>query len=462
MIEEPARAAKRVLIVDDSEDMRVFQSIALESAGYMVLAAKDADEGFTLARKTAPDVVITDIIMNGPTGLDLISRIRSDLPPPLPAIIACSGVWELESEALRRGAVLFLAKPFVAADLVGIVAEVLAGRTAATTSGEAQRRSRWLRERIVESAASMLGSTAQPAGELARRADWTVDWISAYLGFGCAAVLFVADGDLRVLSSSDPSVIGRGVPVTGRLRLARDVVESGSTVVLGDVSAYFSPGDGKNDSLRFFAGVPLYAPNRQACGALCLFDRRPQHLEAEDLSILEHITQVGSTSIAALAAGHSSPHFLQAPMTMFRDSFESTLGCELRRASRHKLAVEVAIVKLGQPLPWAAMRETVGSAINAERAAVATLAPDQLGIYVCRRDAAHGARELAKLVDGLRGLTGVRGVGAISIQGDAIPGVSGPNLIGITTTLAERDGHDSRLGVDRIVVRREPWPEERA
>ncbi len=68
--------ARSVLVVDDSRVQRKILSSQLARAGYRVLEAGSAEEAITVVTRDAPDLVISDWMMNGMTGLDLCRRVR--------------------------------------------------------------------------------------------------------------------------------------------------------------------------------------------------------------------------------------------------------------------------------------------------------------------------------------------------------------------------------------------------
>src|SRR5947209_3793876 len=109
-----------VLAVDDSEDLRDFYEMALSSAGYSVVLATDGQQALEMARELRPDVIVTDVSMPVMDGLELLVRLRSDMAPPLPPIIVCSGFDMTESTAMRLGAFGFLRKPFESDDLLAV------------------------------------------------------------------------------------------------------------------------------------------------------------------------------------------------------------------------------------------------------------------------------------------------------------------------------------------------------
>ena len=54
---------KKVLVVDDEADMRIFVSTVVETSGFIPVAAEDGPQALTLARSTTPSLVILDIMM---------------------------------------------------------------------------------------------------------------------------------------------------------------------------------------------------------------------------------------------------------------------------------------------------------------------------------------------------------------------------------------------------------------
>src|SRR6478609_813002 len=118
---------RNVLVVDDSDEVRDFLTILLEDAGYAVEQASDGVEAFELVRRQRPDLIVLDMVMPRMDGLDLLVKLRSDLAPPIPPTILCSGFDLTEEEALRRGALRFLRKPIAPDDLCEYVALGLTG-----------------------------------------------------------------------------------------------------------------------------------------------------------------------------------------------------------------------------------------------------------------------------------------------------------------------------------------------
>jgi len=71
---------KRVIIIDDEEDIRIVLKEIFVREGFDVGVASDAIEGLNLIRETGADLVITDIIMPGRDGVETAYDIRSEFP----------------------------------------------------------------------------------------------------------------------------------------------------------------------------------------------------------------------------------------------------------------------------------------------------------------------------------------------------------------------------------------------
>lgn len=118
----------KILIIDDEDLVRGLLKTILERKGYDVAAAADGEAGQKLLSEQEFDLLITDLIMPGREGLELIQEISRDFPN-LP-IIAISGGGRMGATSSLHMARLFgasrtLAKPLRAEELLEAVEEVL-------------------------------------------------------------------------------------------------------------------------------------------------------------------------------------------------------------------------------------------------------------------------------------------------------------------------------------------------
>lgn len=69
---------KRVLIVDDELDMRIFVSTLFKTSGYTAVAAKNGTEGIQKARENRFDLIVLDVMMPGEGGVFMYKELRTD------------------------------------------------------------------------------------------------------------------------------------------------------------------------------------------------------------------------------------------------------------------------------------------------------------------------------------------------------------------------------------------------
>ena len=69
---------KRVLVVEDELDMRIFLSTLLETGGYHALVSRNGREGFSLAKASRPDLVILDVMMPDEGGAVMYRMLKAD------------------------------------------------------------------------------------------------------------------------------------------------------------------------------------------------------------------------------------------------------------------------------------------------------------------------------------------------------------------------------------------------
>jgi signal transduction histidine kinase len=121
--------AQKVLVVEDNPDLRIF--IASSLAGdFRVEMASDGVEGLALARRWAPDLIVSDIMMPRMDGYEFTRQIRMD--PSLsqvPVILATAKTGgEAVAEGLEVGANDYIAKPFELRELKARVSAQLRAR----------------------------------------------------------------------------------------------------------------------------------------------------------------------------------------------------------------------------------------------------------------------------------------------------------------------------------------------
>ena len=127
-----AAGLPKVLFVDDDEQAREMYEIMLRGAGYHVVAVSSAEAALRQLDELQAHIIVSDIMMPGLSGLDLLKKVREQRRDCEVILITGNTNVELAVQALREGAFDYLVKPV----------EVQKLRAALVRAGEALRR-RW-------------------------------------------------------------------------------------------------------------------------------------------------------------------------------------------------------------------------------------------------------------------------------------------------------------------------------
>jgi two-component system NtrC family sensor kinase len=101
----------KVLLIDDDPGIRKVLAIALEDAGYSVVAASDGPTGIRMCREDSPHIVITDIRMPGMDGIEVLRKIKEDDPDKEVIVVTAFNEMDLAVKALQLDASDFITKP---------------------------------------------------------------------------------------------------------------------------------------------------------------------------------------------------------------------------------------------------------------------------------------------------------------------------------------------------------------
>lgn len=141
----------RLLVADDHTIVREGLVSMLEETGecQVVAQAADGQDAMTLALKTQPDIVVTDISMPRLSGLEVVKRVRAELPGTRTLVLTVHEEDEYILPILRAGANGFLNKDTSVAELMTAIKSIHAGKPyfgprAAKALAERQHRGREL------------------------------------------------------------------------------------------------------------------------------------------------------------------------------------------------------------------------------------------------------------------------------------------------------------------------------
>lgn len=113
-----------VLVVDDDDDIREILSYGIKNAGCRCLAAESAEAALTILAEKPVEVVISDVQMNGMSGLDLCGQIKEHYDADVIIITGLVNNFAYE-EIIAQGASDFIEKPIRLAEIVARLKRVL-------------------------------------------------------------------------------------------------------------------------------------------------------------------------------------------------------------------------------------------------------------------------------------------------------------------------------------------------
>ena len=116
----------KVMIVDDEATIRQSVRLVLESEGYEISEASNADDALIAVQKNAPDLILLDIRMPGMPSVELIKRIKSDKNLSRIKIIYLTAIVGAKQIAQdMKGVEATIEKPFTNEELLSALEQVL-------------------------------------------------------------------------------------------------------------------------------------------------------------------------------------------------------------------------------------------------------------------------------------------------------------------------------------------------
>src|SRR5262245_59470507 len=122
-----AKTTKRILIVDDDEEISEAVRFALEAKGFQVLVARDGNQGLAVAEREDPDLVILDMMMPKRSGFLVLEKLRQTRPVPIRVIMITANEGSRhKAYAEMLGVDDYIRKPFAMDRLLEAVEKLLA------------------------------------------------------------------------------------------------------------------------------------------------------------------------------------------------------------------------------------------------------------------------------------------------------------------------------------------------
>ncbi|PQJ82283.1 response regulator [Polaribacter glomeratus] len=103
---------KKIVLAEDNSVLSLLLKFRLEKDGYELLMAKNGMEAIELIEAENPDLILTDVMMDYVSGLEVISHVRNKLKSKIPILVfSSSGQEEMVLNAFNLGANDFMSKP---------------------------------------------------------------------------------------------------------------------------------------------------------------------------------------------------------------------------------------------------------------------------------------------------------------------------------------------------------------
>ena len=119
---------RKILIVDDEEDILHFLELVLREKGYEVVTASGGHDALTRAQMETPDLVLLDVMMPQMDGWEVLKLLRVDEETADIPVAMLSARTEAKDrvQGLQEGAVDYICKPFSLQELLGKIEAIFA------------------------------------------------------------------------------------------------------------------------------------------------------------------------------------------------------------------------------------------------------------------------------------------------------------------------------------------------
>lgn len=114
-----------ILILDDEPIVTKRLKPALEKKGYAVETFTDSNTALERIKKQRFDIVITDLKMEGVSGMEFLEEVKNQWPTTEVIVITGFATMETAKESFKKGVFDFLAKPFKLGEIIEIVGKAV-------------------------------------------------------------------------------------------------------------------------------------------------------------------------------------------------------------------------------------------------------------------------------------------------------------------------------------------------
>jgi len=112
---------EKILVIDDDDNILKIIQLNLEKLGYRVLLSEDGDDGFEKIQTVKPDLVITDFMIPGMSGIEILKKTKEKYPEIIVIFMTAYGSQTIAVDAMKKGADDYVIKPFIPEELLLII-----------------------------------------------------------------------------------------------------------------------------------------------------------------------------------------------------------------------------------------------------------------------------------------------------------------------------------------------------
>jgi DNA-binding NtrC family response regulator len=121
--------SKSIMIVEDEETLRESIRRIFTKEGYAVEAVDSAEKGLALLEANLFDIIISDIILPGMDGIEMLTRVREQIPDQVFIVVTAYASLDTSVKALRAGAYDYIMKPIIHEEIKQVVRNALKQRS---------------------------------------------------------------------------------------------------------------------------------------------------------------------------------------------------------------------------------------------------------------------------------------------------------------------------------------------
>ena len=455
-------AKARILAVDDQRYFRVYLEDLLVQQGFEVHTASSGEEALHLMERELYDVVVSDLVMPGLAGVELVERVKGRFPELDVVVVTSVGDVRTAVEAMRSGASDYLLKPLDATLLARSLEAILQ------------------RKRLRHEHASLMAENLEYLGVLsiyertmALFSTLAVEPLADRIVEGLCLEAR-AQGGIAWLARPDDSARLRLAAARGLVRVEREPEELSLEALPPDLGPLLRP-----DATPFAAGAALVVPLRhegRLLGVVRLTDKLSgASFDDRDCAVAERF------AVPAGIAASNALRFRALEHRSFRDPvtkaytwafFEDVVRNEIRKAGRFGrsfslLKVELAgVAVLRRELPdteFAAWLERLAFQVGRVLRTTDLLAAEtdsRFAVLLPETDALGAAvlkRRIGEVLERGELLRGERPVPRLHLAAASYP-VDGTQLEELTRVLGARLAEDRDSLVHSLGLEHKPFP----